>query len=121
VDVSAARAFRDLARERCAIRQVVVSPDAQTLRRPVGTHLAAFEGVIDPQRLVLTDLWCQAIDIHDERPLTRPAALAAHAVEHEDQRRRERGIPSIFELPRFSPVAPTAPTAPIAPAGPGSP
>ncbi len=47
--------------------------------------------------LALTHLWCRAIDVHAELPLTRSAALAAHAVEHEDRRRRELGIPSIFE------------------------
>jgi len=55
-------------------------------------------GCMDP-RLALTDLWCRAIEAHEALPLTRSAALAAHAVEHEDQRRREAGIPSIFEPP----------------------
>ena len=66
-----------------------------------GTHLAARLRVIDLKlaQLVLTDLWSRAIDIHDRLPLTRPAALAAHAVKHEDQRRRAAGIPSIFEPP----------------------
>jgi len=52
---------------------------------------------------MLTNLWFQAIDMHDELPFTRPAALAAHAVGHEDQRRRQRGIPSIFEPPSIAP------------------
>jgi hypothetical protein len=45
----------------------------------------------------LTDLWFRAIDLHEQQPLTRPAALAAHALQHEDLRRRRAGIPSIFE------------------------
>lgn len=56
--------------------------------------------MIELARLALTDLWFQAIDAHNERPLTRAAALAAVAVEHEDRRRRGAGIPSIFDLPR---------------------
>jgi hypothetical protein len=47
--------------------------------------------------LALTNLWSRAIDLHEQHPLTAPAALAAHAVEHEDLRRRGSGIPSIFE------------------------
>jgi hypothetical protein len=61
--------------------------------------------MIEHARLELTDLWCRAIDAHDQRPLTRAAALAAAAVEHEDSRRRGAGIPSIFDRPRrVSPV-----------------
>jgi hypothetical protein len=56
--------------------------------------------MIDAARLELTDLWCRAIDAHDQLPLTRAAALAAVAVAHEDRRRRGAGIPSIFDLPR---------------------
>jgi hypothetical protein len=53
--------------------------------------------VIDFRWPRLTDLWSQAINVHDDRPLTRSAALAALAVGSEDHRRRELGIPSIFE------------------------
>ena len=56
--------------------------------------------MIELARLELTDLWFRAIDAHDQRPLTRTAALAAVAVEHEDRRRRGAGIPSIFDRPR---------------------
>jgi hypothetical protein len=55
--------------------------------------------VIDFQWLALTALWSRAIDVNDLRPLTRSAALAALAVGSEDCRRRELGIPSIFEPP----------------------
>jgi hypothetical protein len=65
-----------------------------------GTALAIREDMIALVRLALTDLWFRAIDAHDARPLTRAAALAAVAVEHEDRRRRGAGIPSIFDLPR---------------------
>jgi hypothetical protein len=45
----------------------------------------------------LTELWSEAIAIHDQRPLTSSAALAAAAVGREDRRRRRLGIPSIFD------------------------
>jgi hypothetical protein len=64
-----------------------------------GTTLASVRIVLDFQWLTLTDLWCRAIDVHDLRPLTWSAALAAHAVGREDLRRLSMGIPSIFELP----------------------
>jgi hypothetical protein len=53
--------------------------------------------VIDFSWPVLADLWSQAIDVHERRPLTRTAALAALAVGAEDRRRAELGIPSIFD------------------------
>jgi hypothetical protein len=54
--------------------------------------------MIDAARLELTDLWCRAMDAHDQQPLTSGAALAAAAVAREDRRRRGAGIPSIFDL-----------------------
>jgi len=51
---------------------------------------------MDFQWPALADLWSQAIDVHDDRPLTRTAALAALAVGSEDHRRVALGIPSIF-------------------------
>jgi len=60
--------------------------------------------VFDHPLLALTGLWCRAIDVHEQRPLTRSAALAALAVNHEDQRRRGLGIPSIFERPEPGPA-----------------
>ncbi|HSS03383.1 MAG TPA: hypothetical protein VLM79_40245 [Kofleriaceae bacterium] len=54
--------------------------------------------MIDAARLELTELWCRAMDAHDQQPLTSGAALAAAAVAHEDRRRRGAGIPSIFDL-----------------------
>ena len=80
----------------CAIRQVCVSIGRGL---PTGTTLAFVGLVIDSRWLPLTDLWSLAIDVHDQRPLTRSAALAALAVGSEDHRRRELGIPSIFEPP----------------------
>jgi hypothetical protein len=55
-----------------------------------------FVTVMDFQWPALADLWSQAIDVHDHRPLTRTAALAALAVGSEDHRRAALGIPSIF-------------------------
>jgi hypothetical protein len=54
--------------------------------------------MIDAARLELTELWCLAMDAHDQQPLTRGAALAAVRVASEDRRRRGAGIPSIFDL-----------------------
>jgi hypothetical protein len=54
--------------------------------------------MIDAARLELTELWCRAMDAHDQQPLTSSAALAAAAVAYEDRRRRGAGIPSIFDL-----------------------
>jgi len=53
--------------------------------------------MIDAARLELTELWCRAMDAHDQQPLTSGAALAAAAVAREDRRRRGAGIPSIFD------------------------
>ena len=53
--------------------------------------------MIDAARLELTELWCRAMDAHDQQPLTSGAALAAAAVAREDKRRRGAGIPSIFD------------------------
>ena len=47
----------------------------------------------------LVDLWSQAIDVHEDLPLTRSAAVAALRVGSEDRRRRKLGIPSIFDPP----------------------
>jgi len=78
----------------CAIGQV----DVPVGRAPrPGTALAVASVVIDFQWLALTALWSRAMN--DQRPLTRSAALAALAVGSEDCRRRELGIPSIFEPP----------------------
>jgi hypothetical protein len=65
--------------------------------------------VIDFRWPRLTDLWSQAINVHDDRPLTRSAALAALAVGSEDRRRRKLGIPSIFEPPVPTPLRRGAP------------
>ena len=56
--------------------------------------------MIDAARLELTELWCRAMDAHDQQPLTSGAALAAAAVAREDRRRRGAGIPSILDLSR---------------------
>jgi len=69
----------------------------------MGMTLAFLIAVIDSRWLPLTDLWSLAIDVHEQRPFTRSAALAALAVGSEDCRRRELGIPSIFEpAPRLA-------------------
>jgi hypothetical protein len=61
--------------------------------------LAFSHSVMDRSWPALTDLWSQAIDVHDHLPLTRSAAVAALRVGSEDRRRSELGIPSIFEPP----------------------
>jgi hypothetical protein len=57
----------------------------------------------------LTELWSEAIDVHDHLPLTRSAALAALKVGSEDRRRSHMGIPSIFEPPPPTPLRRGAP------------
>ena len=78
--------------------RVAAPGDGGEAHLSAGTALAVLPGMIDAARLELTDLWCRAMDAHDQQPLTSGAALAAAAVAHEDRRRRGAGIPSIFDL-----------------------